>query len=188
MTPFPTTARAGDTFRTVRSWPDYPASAGWVLYYRFSPRAAGTPVDVTCTADGDAHKLLVAAATTANWPAGTYSVGAWVVKAGERYTIAAEGGSLVIAPNPASLAGGTDTRSEAERMLAAVQSLISGKATSGVESYTIAGRQLTSYPLPDLLKLERKLQADVDRERIAAGLPPLYGGITGPRRILLRAA
>ena len=38
------------------------------------------------------------------------------------------------------------------------------------------------------LRLEHKLRGDVDRERVAAGMAPLYGSPGSIRRILLRAA
>lgn len=177
---------AGDTLKFTVTLTDYPASAGWVLSYRLAPRAAGSPIDFSATASGDDHQVNVAAATTASWTAGAYTAGAWVSRAGERYAIPSEGGQLTITLNPAALSGGVDTRSEAELALAAVTALITRKATSGDEEYRINGRQLKSYPLPDLVKLQQKLRNEVDAERAAAGLPPLYGGAGGPRRILVR--
>ena len=52
----------------------------------------------------------------------------------------------------------------------------------GTLRYKINGRELETYPLADLLLLERRFKAEVDGERIAAGLQP-RGGV---KRILVR--
>jgi hypothetical protein len=64
--------------------------------------------------------------------------------------------------------GALDGRTQAETDLAAVQtairSIVSG---GGVKSYSIAGRNLQKYELADLIALESKLKAEVQRERAA---------------------
>lgn len=177
---------AGDTLKFLVTLADYPASAGWVLSYRLTPRAAGSALTFTASASGDDHQINVSAATTASWPSGDYTCGAWVSKSGERYVIDSEGGQVTVKPDPSALTSGSDTRTKAEIALAAIDALIQGKATQGDEQYRINGRELKSYPLPDLLKLQQRLRNDVDGERAAAGLLPLYGGQGGPRRILVR--
>lgn len=175
---------AGDTLSFTVTLADYPASAGWTLSYRLTPRAAGSAITFAATASGDDHQVDVDAATTAGWAQGSYTSGAWVSNGGgERYTVASEGGQVVIQPDPSALPAGTDTRSDAEIALANVSALLKGKAGSGVEQYVINGRQLRSYPLADLIKLEAKLRAEVNAERVAAGLQPSGGGV---RRILVR--
>ncbi len=179
---------AGDTLSLTVTLADYPAGAGWTLSYRLTPRAAGTPYSFNATASGDDHVVSVPAATTAAWVPGDYTCSAWVTHTdGRRATVESEGGQVVVRPDPATLGAGTDTRSDAERNLAAVKALLAGKATDGVASYQIAGRQLASYSLTELLKLRRQLELEVDAERLAAGLRPQYGG-GGIRRILVRAA
>lgn len=177
---------AGTTLKYTASLAAYPASAGWVLRYRLAVRTgSGTPIDLTCTASGDDHQLTVAYATTAAWAPGTYNVAAFVERAGERFEVPEEAGTLVVTPDPAAITAGVETRSQAEVALAAVQSLLAGKASSGVESYEVAGRQLKSYPLPDLIKLEAKLKAQVNAEAVLAGKAAPYPS-TGIRRILTR--
>jgi len=176
---------AGDTLSHTVTLADYPAG-DWTLHVRLTPRALGAALSITGTAAGTSHLISVAAGTTAAWAPGDYTCSAWVASAGgDRHSIPSESGPLTIRPNPATLPAGTDTRSTAERSLAAVQALLAGKADSGVESYQIAGRQLSSYPLGDLLRLESKLKRDIDFERLAAGLQTQYGG-GGVRRILIR--
>jgi hypothetical protein len=176
---------AGDTLRYTVTLADYPADV-WTLHYRLAPRLLGAAITITAGASGAAHAVTVSAATTAGWVDGPYTCTAWVTNAGgDRHSIDSETGPLTIRPNPATLAAGTDTRSTAEKSLAAVQALLAGKADSGVESYQIAGRQLSSYPLGDLLRLESKLKREIDFERLAAGMQTQYRG-GGVRRILIR--
>lgn len=178
---------AGTTLKSIVTLADYSAADGWVLSYRLAPRVAGTAIDITAAASGADHQVNVAKGTTANWPPGTYAVAAWVDNGTDRYSIDSEAGEIVITPNPATLAAGADQRSQAEIALANVQTLLQGKAGSGTMEYTINGRQLRSYSLPELMRLEAKLKTDVDRERVAAGKTPLHGG-GRIQRILTRAA
>lgn len=166
---------AGTTLKATVSLTDYPASAGWVLHYRLALRSgSGTPIDIVGTASGDGHQVTVAHGTTANWPAGTYTVNAWVDNGTDRFSVSSESGQIIVTPNPATLAAGVDQRSAAVINLAAVQALLGGKAASGMERYAINGRELRSYPLADLIKLEAKLKAEVNAELASAGRAPLY--------------
>jgi hypothetical protein len=178
---------AGTTLKFTVTLADYSAADGWVLSYRLAPRAAGTPIDITASASGAAHLVNVAKATTSSWAAGFYTIAAWVDNGTDRYSIDSESGELLITPNPATLAAGADRRSQAEISLANVQALLQGKAVSGTLEYTINGRQLRSYGLSELMRLETKLKADVDRERLAAGKAPLHGA-GRIQRILTRSA
>lgn len=160
---------AGDTFAKRVTLADYPASAGWVLKLRIVPRAAGSPIVVNGTADGDVHVLAAAAADTGSWTAGGASWAAWVEKAAESYSI--EAGEVTIAPNPRTMAAGTDTRSIAARTLEAVELTLLGKGTTATQSYTYKDRTLSSYSLDELRRLRDTLLQEVRREeRTAAGL------------------
>lgn len=168
---------AGDTLKpSAVTLASYPASDGWVLSYRLTPRTAGgAAITFNAAAVGSTHQVTVAAATTAGWVAGAYTCTAWVTLGDERFEVPSEGGQVQIVPNPATLAPGTDTRSPAEITLVAVQDVIARRATSGYLETNVAGRQLRSFSLAELFQLEAKLKTQVDAERIAAGLAPLYG-------------
>lgn len=171
---------AGETFNYSAEVADYPASAGWALRLMLNPRAGGTVLTVDSVASDDAHLLRAPAATTLTWLAGDYAAELWAIRGTEQYRI--QRGQLIIEQSLLQAAGGLDTRTKAERDLDAVDAMISGKAGSGVQSYTIAGRSLANYPLRDLMALQAKLQRDVDRELAQAGQPPRYG--TGAIRTL----
>src|SRR5687768_10887976 len=94
----PTTFTAGDTVAWTRSLADYPASAGWVLNYRFINSAAR--FDVVGSASGDDHAMSVAAAVSADYAAGTYTWQAFVTKDSERYTV--DEGTCIVEPDLAA--------------------------------------------------------------------------------------
>ena len=163
----PSTIFAGDTLTWSKSLEDYPASA-WTLTYSFVRQ--GKSISVTASAEGNAHRVSVAASTTATWLPGTYLWTSYATSGSERYTV--ETGELVIKPNPA--AGGYDTRSYVKRVLDAIEALIEGRAAADVDSYSIGGRSLSKMPIAELLKwrsqYRREYQAEQSADRLARGL------------------
>ena len=82
----PTLLTAGDTWAWEITLADYPASAGWALSYALvSPTAR---IAITSAAAGDAHRVTVAATTTAGYAAGTYTWQSYVTRTTERHTVA----------------------------------------------------------------------------------------------------
>lgn len=167
---------AGDTFSATESWPDYPASQGWVGKLRLVPRDSGAPIELVASASGDAFAFSAGATTTAGWAAGQYSALAWVEKAGEVHTVGSTV-QLVVAPNPRALSGALDTRSQARKTL---DDLLAARAAWSVSQgrvrrYTIADRQ-REFATPAELDAEIAFwQARVNQEeasaREAAGKP-----------------
>ena len=62
----------------------------------------------------------------------------------------------------------------AATMLAAIEAVLEGRITADIETYSIAGRQITKIPISELLTLRSKykieVQAEEDAERIKLGL------------------
>jgi len=164
----------------IQDYP-YPASEGWSLRLVMNPRAGGAVITVDSTASGDDHLLQISSAVTATYAAGAYGYEIYAIKAGEQYDL--EAGQLTVMPGLLVAPGGTDTRTDAEKALAAITAMLAGKASSAVESYRIAGRELRSYPLPDLLRLQQQLRRDVDAEKTAANIA---AGLGGRRRFVVR--
>lgn len=171
----PARARAGDTVTWRKTLADYPASAGWTLYYRFINATA--KVDITSAADGDAHLVSVPKGTTDDWVAGSYTTVAWVANGTERVTVGQ--GSIIIDPDLAAVsAAGYDSRTQAKKMLdaidAALLSLSSGERLAVVEA-ELAGRRL-KYDFTGLQKLRNvyaaQVRAEDSAERAANGLAP----------------
>jgi len=170
------TITLGDTLNYPTTVLGYAADDGWVLKTRLVPRVAG-PAAFTLTAvpdstDPSTHRTQVTASETAGWTAGTYSWFAYVEKGTEQYKVAH--GQVILTPDPRVVAT-LDSRSAARIALDNVRAVISGNASAGILSYTIAGRSLERYSMADLLKLESSLKAEVQREEncaaMAAGLP-----------------
>lgn len=158
----------------------FPASAGWTLNYRLIPRSAlGTAIEFTATASGDEHAVEVAAATTATWVAGTYTWVAWVTSGSDVRDVAQ--GEITLLPNPRTVNGPLDLRSETRLALDNVRAVLRGKASADVLRYTINGRSLERYPVSELIALESKLVRDLQREEQQS---------TGrnPRRLVARVA
>jgi len=162
---------AGDTLYQLFTLADYPASEGWSLQFRLMDQAGVAPViTFTCAASGDDHLASVAAATTANWAPGTYTVAAFAVNGSQRFTVAALCGSVVIGANLGTATVGVDGRSEARIALEAIRAKLKGKATDGMLRYRINDRELQSYSVIELMRLERFWSNQVALEDRAAGL------------------
>lgn len=161
----PTSFTAGDTVAWTRSLADYPASAGWVLSYRFiSPTSK---FDVTGSASGDDHAVTVAAATSAGYTAGTYQWQGYVTLALERHTVGS--GTTVVEPNLAAVsAAGYDNRTPARK---ALDALNAGLETFGsnahVQSYQIGDREMRYRTFADFMAARDRLALEVRREEDA---------------------
>ena len=168
---------SGDTLDFVTTLPDYPASGGYTLKYRLSPRTSGSAIDITCTASGDDHRCGAAASATAAWAAGEYSWACWVEKGAERYsgTSYLWRGECTILPNPATTAA-FDGRGHARKVLDAIEAVLENRATLDQEEYSIAGRSLKRTPTERLLRLRQVYRQEVASEDAAARLSAGLGG------------
>lgn len=164
---------AGDTLDFTVSVPDYPASDGWTLKYRLTPRFAAptqAPVVLTATtnANGTDYDVQAGPSTTADWAAGSYTWARWVEKTGARQTLS-ESGALLVKADPSTTVQGFDPRGHAQTVLDAIEAVIEGRATKDQEEYTIGSRSLKRTPLDELIKLRGRYKSEVLAERIAAG-------------------
>jgi hypothetical protein len=175
---------AGDTFTLSTTLPDYPAGDGWVLHYRLVPRETpGTAIDITCTADGDAHVAAASASTTASWQPGEYSWASWVDRAGESFSVAT--GSLTLTPDPRVSVAGADARSAAETALANARAALE-LWNPLRKRYRIGDREMEFNSPADIIRVIRHWEGEVRRERAAA---QIAAGIGTPRgRVFVRLA
>lgn len=161
----PIELRAGDTWAWRRDdLTDYPAPT-WVLKYRFKNAAGG--FEVVAAADGAAHAVTVAAATTTGYAAGDYDWFAWVESGATKYTV--DEGKLTVKPDfrSGSAAVALDGRTHARKVLDAIEAVIEQRASKDQQAYSIAGRSLQRTPLPDLMKLRDRYRLEVKREEAA---------------------
>lgn len=161
----PTELRIGDTWQWRREdlSSDYPATS-WTLTYYF--RNATHYFDVAATADGVHFAVTVAKATTAGKSAGDYSWIAVATSATERFEV--DSGTLTLLPDY-SAAAVYDYRSFAAKLLAAVETELTARGSSGqldLVNAALDSRSLTRSQ-GGLITLRSQLVAEVKREEAA---------------------
>ena len=170
----PSRITAGDTLTWLKSLPDFPATAGWVLGYTLINQAGKHTI--TATASGADHLVSVPAATSAPWPAGLYTWVSSVSKGADRYTL--DTGNLTVAPDLAAAVSGFDTRSSARKALEAVNTAMETYGNKAyLQGYEINGRKQQFHNPGEFMKFRSLLLMEVAREdsaaRLSAGLAPL---------------
>lgn len=177
----PSRISAGDRWLWERQdLSDYPATE-WTLTY--SLVNTGLRIALTATANGSYHRIDVAAATTAAYPAGRYTWAAYVTSGTDRRQVGT--GEIEIRPNLAGMTSGGDTRSFARQMLDAIEAQMLGRATqfqSDMVSMQIAARGL-QRDTGALQKLHDTFKAAVASELAA---DRMESGKQGARRFLVR--
>lgn len=156
---------AGDTWTWMRSdlAADYPTAA-WALTYSLRREGDGTVKTITATESGTVYTALVTHTDSANYAAGTWHWQAHMTRASDSARVRVDYGVLVVEANGATAA---DPRSHAVRTLAAIESLIEGRATKDVNSYSIAGRSLTKMSPDELIQWRDYYRREVAREQRA---------------------
>lgn len=156
----------GTTLKWRREFCVYPATEYSLTYYF---RGAGKGFDAAATADGEEFSITVPAATTAEMAAGTYYWQAVATKDGEKF-VAGEGEAKAVASLAAvDATAAVDGRSQAKKILDAIDAMIEGKATRDQQEYTIdtgaGARSLRRIPIPDLIDLRKTYARIVAGER-----------------------
>lgn len=177
----PAAIQAGDTV----SWFDASStdtlgnaltSASWVLtyYLRFNATHEAATVVGSARTDGG-WDFTISAATSAGFDAGTWYWQALATSGNDKLTLGAGSLTVKASLSYAGQAAAFDGRTQAEKDLDAVQAAIRSLVSGGaVQQYSIGSRSITKMRLSDLMELESKLKAEVNRERaaekVAAGL------------------
>lgn len=177
----PVTLRAGDSVTWRTALPEHLPEAGWSLAYRLL--WAGGYADCVVDVEGGEYIVTLGATQTATAPAGKARLIGWVTRSAERLTV--HDSVLTVLPNLA-VATSYDSRSQSQKALEDARAALAAYTADGgatVESYTIAGRSMKFRSAADLISLIEKLERDVARERMAAGI--LAGG--APGRIVTRS-
>jgi hypothetical protein len=170
----PISVRAGDTWvwRREDLTADYPASV-WTLTYRFKNSAGGFAV--VAAADGDYFEATVAAATSASIAAGDYAWQARVTAGAVSHTVGTGVSSVLANLFATSATVASDQRSQARKVLEAIDAVILGRASKDQEEYAIGNRSLKRTPLAELQALRDRYAARVRAEeavdRLAQGRP-----------------
>jgi hypothetical protein len=161
----PTELLAGSTWQWDRDYGDYPQPT-WIATAYFEK--ADKTFNVAAVASGTAQRFTIAAATTATYPPGHYRIR---VRVTDGATVAiAESGWCDIEVDPAA-AGTYDTRTDARKMLDAINAFLIGNASTAQASMSIAGRQISRWSLAELTAWRDKLKIEVRTEEqgVSAG-------------------
>ena len=156
----PLTVRAGETWQWTRALAQYPAP-DWTLVYRGVN--ADSAFTLTASADGSAHLIDAGPDTTEDIAPGRYD---WIAQVTDGSDVFGIGeGSITVLPD-LSDATSHDGRSQARRILEAIDAMVEARATDGDIDVvkTAIGARVTEYRLDQLLKLRQHYAAIVARE------------------------
>lgn len=159
---------AGETLKWQKTFADYPASE-WELTYQFRSANGGEfgTFNATATANGDTFEITVDSADTENLLSGTFYFRAFVEKDGEKYAV--DQGEIKCAAKFDDESA-FDGRSQAKRILDAIDALIEGTASLNQKRYQINNRELERYDLSELIALRTHYANLVAREQQAERL------------------
>lgn len=149
---------AGDTWEFTFSHGDYSAPT-WDASVYFENAAA--TFSATASDDGSDHAFSIAAATTAAKQSGRYKWSIRVTDGTDSYTV--ETGWVEILADPAA-AGTHDPRSDARKLLDALNATLLGRATSDQLAMSLNGRSISRTPLPELRQWRDQLKQEVRTE------------------------
>jgi hypothetical protein len=137
--------------------------------YRLTPIAGGPTVTITGTTTDDAVWLFeVASAVSAAWVPGTYRWDLIVTRLSDDETALTDTGTIRV------FATTEDRRTHAEIMLVKIESLLTGRADSDVDNYTIKNRSISKMPVKELTAWRDYYRAEIARtggSTSAAGRP-----------------
>ena len=172
----PTQLAAGDTINFQRSLGKFPFSAGWLLKYE--ARGQAQVIEFSSQQSqggGDDQWVFVAAATTAGWGTGEYTLAGYAENAGTGERSQFYLAELFITPNLEGSAGDIVVTTHAQRMVSLIETVMEGKAGHDVLNSTIEGTRIDRIPPMQLFQLWVKYKAvrksEIDEERAKSGQP-----------------
>lgn len=152
---------AGTTFSQLVTLTAYPAPEWGLTLLLRGPLA----IDVVATVGGAQHLLSATADATSLWPPGIYWWAVRVSRGAE--VVQVDEGQVVVGVDLAAIEHPHDARSHAEKVLAAIEAVIEGRATIDQQKYTINNRELWRTPIADLLLLRSRYRDEARREQQA---------------------
>lgn len=137
---------------------DYDGSL-YTLSYDLIPAAGGVTITITGTWDATDQEwqFTVSAATSALWVAGSYRWDLKVTRIADSEVVIISTGSIEI------FASTDDRRTHAEVMVKKIESILSGRADSDVESYSIKSRSITKMSVKELTEWRDYYLSEVRR-------------------------
>ena len=131
-----TSIHAGDSFKYEAVYSGFSAGEGWSAVLVIVNHDYSFSIDATVS--GDSYTFAADGAVTSNWSPGEYRIAVRVENGLDRLTV--ESGALSIMPN--LFAGGAVERSHVEKVLAAIEATLEGKATHDQQQLMIGGRSI----------------------------------------------
>lgn len=152
---------AGDRLSWGIYLTDYLPSDGWTLKYALRGPVS---IDFYTTPDGDRHLVDVPGTTSKDYAPGTYSWARYVQKAdGTRETITT--GRMVVKPDLVAAGANFDGSSHAERVLAAIERVIEGRASKGDQELWFENKKLVKMTVAELLNLRQHYRLELNAEK-----------------------
>jgi hypothetical protein len=168
----------GERIEWTKTLSGYPATE-YTLQYRI--RGVGPGVDITATADGDAHNAVITTAQSVLFAVGTYHWQQWVTEIADAdNVIQLSSGTLnVLRGFVESETGNIDLRSPAKIMLDSINAALYAFSTSDVQEYEITtpagSRRVKRSDKSQLLEMRREwatiVTNEIARERAKNGKP-----------------
>jgi hypothetical protein len=160
---------AGTTVKFTRSLDDFPPSEGWG--YTIYLNGLTQKFNKAATVVNGIFQIKFIPADTASLNPGPFRYAERLVNdgsvdaslSGDTYDITGDELVIVIEPNVASATAGVFNTWE-ERSLAVVEAAISGRLTSDIQAYQIAGRSVSKIPIAELRTIRGELRAAIWRQ------------------------
>lgn len=144
---------------------DYPPASYTATYVARITGGGNTEIQVTGTASGSDFLFTVSSTTSTDFIPGIYHWQLEIVRNSDSNRIIVDRGYFTCVADLDI--NGADPRTHAEIMVDKIESLLSGKADSDVDNYTINGRSLKKLSFKELLEARDYYRKEVQREVIA---------------------
>lgn len=147
---------AGTTVEYDRTYLYFAPSDGWTLKLYLAGAEIIAPI--TATTSGDVYTLTIPASYTERVASGVYAWEERVSKNSLVYGVAS--GKVTIQPNIVVSSAG-EMQAWAEKTLVVVEAALTGRLTSDMESYSIAGRSVAKIPISELIEIRARLKSEI---------------------------
>jgi hypothetical protein len=169
LTAMPDSFASGTTVEYSRTFASYPAVGGaWTakLYVR-----GRSSLDVAATVVSGAFAFALSSAATAALLAGIHTWKEIVHDVANNKDYVAASGTVTILPNVGSAQAG-DFQAFEEKMLLAIEGVLTGRITADVEHYQIGNRSLTRVPRKELWAERSRMIDKIQRNKFPGQMGP----------------
>jgi hypothetical protein len=155
---------AGDfvQWKDVLSTSDYPV-ADYSVVYTARSVTGNNEFQVTANTGDGYYLFTVLSSTSSGNPPGIYRWQKEVIRLSDSQRYVMKRGEFKIIADLD--VAGVDSRTHAEIMVIKIESILTGKADSDVQSYSVAGRSLTKMSFQELMDARNFYKSEVVREK-----------------------